>query len=65
LLPSYASTYLDRWQTLMGLIFIAFVLFAPQGIMALLSRLRRPATRLTPEPAGQAAQPAASPREPQ
>lgn len=33
LLPSYASTYLDRWQTLMGLIFMAFVLYAPRGII--------------------------------
>ncbi|MFQ5859249.1 MAG: branched-chain amino acid ABC transporter permease [Anaerolineae bacterium] len=36
LLPSYASTYTDRWQTIMGLVFIAFVLFAPQGIMGLI-----------------------------
>ncbi len=36
LLPSYASTYTDRWQTIMGLVFIAFVLFAPEGIMGLI-----------------------------
>jgi branched-chain amino acid transport system permease protein len=38
LLPNFASTYLDRWQTLMGVIFILFVLFAPQGVMGLLRR---------------------------
>jgi branched-chain amino acid transport system permease protein len=41
LLPNFASTYLDRWQTLMGIIFIMFVMFAPQGVVGLL-RVRRP-----------------------
>jgi branched-chain amino acid transport system permease protein len=36
LLPNFASTYLDRWQTLMGVVFILFVLFAPQGVMGLI-----------------------------
>ncbi len=36
LLPSYLSTYTDRWQTLMGAVFILFVLLAPQGILGLL-----------------------------
>jgi branched-chain amino acid transport system permease protein len=36
LLPSYASTYTDRWQTILGLVFIAFVLFAPHGIIGLI-----------------------------
>jgi branched-chain amino acid transport system permease protein len=40
LLPSFASTYLDRWQTLMGVVFILFVMFAPQGVAGLL-RARR------------------------
>lgn len=35
LLPNFASTYIDRWQTLMGVVFILFVLFAPQGIIGL------------------------------
>lgn len=33
LLPSYVSSYTDRWSTLMGLVFIGFVLFAPQGLV--------------------------------
>lgn len=37
----YASSYTDRWQTLMGLVFIAFVLFAPQGINGLLKLIRQ------------------------
>jgi branched-chain amino acid transport system permease protein len=36
LLPSYASTYTDRWQTILGLVFVAFVLFAPHGIIGLI-----------------------------
>jgi branched-chain amino acid transport system permease protein len=38
LLPNFASTYLDRWQTLMGVVFIMFVMFAPQGVMGLLHK---------------------------
>lgn len=41
LLPNFASTYLDRWQTLMGLVFILFVMFAPQGLVGLLRAGRR------------------------
>lgn len=41
LLPSFASTYIARWQTLMGLVFILFVLFAPKGIMGLVRSLSR------------------------
>lgn len=41
LLPSFASTYIDRWQTLMGLIFIAFVLYAPRGIVGIRGFYRR------------------------
>lgn len=36
LLHSYASTYTDRWQSLMGIVFILFVLFAPRGIIGIL-----------------------------
>ena len=36
LLPSYVSSYTDRWQSILGLVFIAFVLFAPQGIYGLI-----------------------------
>lgn len=41
LLPSYVSSYTDRWQTILGLVFIAFVLFAPQGIYGLARGNRR------------------------
>ena len=41
LLPSYASSYTDRWESILGLVFILFVLFAPQGIHGLLCSLRR------------------------
>ena len=38
LLPSYVSSYTDRWQTIMGLVFMAFVLFAREGIISLWRR---------------------------
>jgi branched-chain amino acid transport system permease protein len=38
LLPSYISSYTERWQSILGLVFIAFVLFAPRGIYGLLQR---------------------------
>ncbi len=37
---SYVSSYTDRWQTLLGLLFVAFVLFAPGGIVGLIRRWR-------------------------
>ncbi len=40
LLPLLASSYTERWETLMGIVFILFVLYAPQGIMGLLRRRR-------------------------
>ncbi|MBE7554676.1 MAG: branched-chain amino acid ABC transporter permease [Anaerolineales bacterium] len=45
LLPNFASTYLDRWQTVMGVVFILFVMFAPQGVAGLL-RARRAVERV-------------------
>ena len=36
LLPNFASSYTDRWETLLGVVFILFVLFAPKGIIGLL-----------------------------
>jgi branched-chain amino acid transport system permease protein len=36
LFPNFASSYTDRWQTLLGLVFILFVLFAPKGVIGLL-----------------------------
>jgi len=36
LFPLFVSSYTDRWETLLGLLFILFVLFAPKGIMGFL-----------------------------
>ncbi len=42
LFPSFVSTYTDRWQTALGLVFIGFVLFAPGGIIGIIrSTVRR------------------------
>jgi branched-chain amino acid transport system permease protein len=54
LLPSYVSSYTERWQTILGLVFIGFVLFAPRGIAGLIAALRkrgRPPAPATAEPA--------------
>ena len=36
LFPLVVSSYTERWESLEGLLFIVFVLFAPQGILGLL-----------------------------
>ncbi len=41
LFGSYVSSYTDRWQTLLGLLFVGFVLFAPGGIVGLIRRWRK------------------------
>jgi branched-chain amino acid transport system permease protein len=38
----WLSTYLDRWATVLGAVFIAVVLFAPRGIMGELEARLRP-----------------------
>jgi branched-chain amino acid transport system permease protein len=47
LLPSYVSSYTERWQSILGLVFIAFVLFAPRGIYGLIQRSGAAGRRLT------------------
>ncbi|MBM4425164.1 MAG: branched-chain amino acid ABC transporter permease [Chloroflexi bacterium] len=38
LLPTFVSSYTERWEIVLGLVFILFVLFAPRGIVGLLRR---------------------------
>jgi branched-chain amino acid transport system permease protein len=45
LFPLFVSSYTDRWESLLGLLFILFVLFAPKGIMGVLRA--RPGSLLT------------------
>lgn len=40
LLPNFVSSYTERWQTILGLVFIGFVLFAPKGIIGLYRQYR-------------------------
>jgi branched-chain amino acid transport system permease protein len=42
LFPLLVSSYVDRWRTLQGLLFIAFVLLAPSGILGWLRPRRAP-----------------------
>ena len=37
LLRNFASSYTERWETIVGLVFILFVIFAPRGIIGLLA----------------------------
>jgi branched-chain amino acid transport system permease protein len=41
LLKNVASAYIDRWVTLLGLVFIFIVMFVPGGIVAGLGRLKQ------------------------
>ncbi len=43
LLRNYISSATDRWETMMGVVFILFVVFAPSGLIGLVRALRRPA----------------------
>ena len=40
LLRNFASSYTERWETLVGVVFILFVIFAPRGIVGLLQGRR-------------------------
>jgi branched-chain amino acid transport system permease protein len=35
------SSYVDRWNTLLGVIFLAVIVFMPEGLVPGLARLRR------------------------
>ena len=39
-LRNYVSAYLVNWMTVMGVVFIATVLWAPDGVLGLMRRLR-------------------------
>jgi branched-chain amino acid transport system permease protein len=41
LLQNSVSWYTDRWQTVLGLMFIATMIFAPEGILGAVRRLAR------------------------
>jgi branched-chain amino acid transport system permease protein len=36
LFPQFVSSYVERWETLEGILFILFVLYAPRGILGIL-----------------------------
>lgn len=41
LFPQYVSSYVERWETLEGILFILFVLYAPKGILGILRGRRK------------------------
>jgi branched-chain amino acid transport system permease protein len=41
LLQNTVSTYTERWPTVLGLVFILVMIFAPEGIVGTILRLRR------------------------
>ena len=53
LFQQYLSIYFERWATAMGIVFVAVVIFAPEGIWGLVKRLAQRVTgqrgRPTPE----------------
>ena len=42
-LRDFFSTFTDHWMLLYGLLFMAIILFLPEGILGLVQRVRRPA----------------------
>ena len=60
-LRDFFSTLTDHWMLLYGLLFMAIILFMPEGILGLTQRKRRPApsrdTGATPPPRGEIAAP--------
>lgn len=36
---NWVSSYVDRWQTLLGVIFVLVILFAPDGIVGIVKRI--------------------------
>ncbi|MBW8267961.1 branched-chain amino acid ABC transporter permease [Caldovatus aquaticus] len=54
LVKNLVSSYVDRWLTLLGVIFVAVVVFMPQGIVPGLAGLLRRLRALRPERAGAA-----------
>jgi branched-chain amino acid transport system permease protein len=57
----WLSSYVARWPTLLGLVFIAVVLFAPGGIVGALARRRSGGTGTRPSVAGLGSTAGASP----
>jgi hypothetical protein len=62
IITNWVSSYVDRWQTLLGVVFVLVILFAPDGIAGAWSRWvwapltrrfgsREPAPRRVPEKA--------------
>jgi branched-chain amino acid transport system permease protein len=43
LLKNVASAYVTRWMMLLGTVFVAIVVFVPEGLVPGLARLRRKA----------------------
>ena len=48
LFQSYLSLYFERWATVMGIVFVTVVIFAPEGIWGLVTRLARQLTHQRP-----------------
>jgi hypothetical protein len=50
LLKNYASAFIERWNLMLGLVFIFIVVFMPGGLAAGLPWLRRRARQAEPAP---------------
>jgi branched-chain amino acid transport system permease protein len=50
LFQNYLSLYFERWATVMGIVFVAVVIFAPEGIWGLVTKLARRMTHQKPQP---------------
>jgi branched-chain amino acid transport system permease protein len=50
LFQNYLSLYFERWATVMGIVFVAVVIFAPEGIWGLVTKFARRLTRQKRQP---------------
>jgi branched-chain amino acid transport system permease protein len=50
LFQNYLSLYFERWATVMGIAFVAVVIFAPEGLWGLVTKFARRLTRQKPQP---------------
>jgi len=50
ILKNYVSAYIERWNMLLGFVFVIIVIFVPEGVVPGMQRLARQATKALRSP---------------